>query len=356
MKRNYETLNGIRGVAAVLIVARHASAFFGGFAPTENFLAVDLFFVLSGFVLAHAYGSKLDERSFIGQFLAARVIRLYPLYVLGSLIGVAACAAAAASGIGTVAIGSIPRLSLFAIVGLPAPSANPNAELYPLNSAHWSLFFEMLANLVMALTWRKLNNRTLLTVSLISAIALLETAHFFGTVDTGYNYATFVGGLARVGFSFPIGILLYHVRDRLPLRLSPVLVLAATAAALSVSPPAAARLNYEFACIFLLFPLIVLAGAGQEPKWGAPVFHFLGLTSYAIYAVHLPTQRLVHGVLQKIGVDVTKWAPLSGIALVLALLLASAALDRFYDGPVRRWLWERYRLVTAKSAAAPTSP
>src|ERR1700733_8880100 len=92
-RRAYNTLDGMRAIGAFLVVTRHVPEFFGGFRAPESFLAVDLFYLVSGFVVAHAYGERLKAGGFVWGFFKTRVIRLYPLYIVGIALGVAAAVA-----------------------------------------------------------------------------------------------------------------------------------------------------------------------------------------------------------------------------------------------------------------------
>lgn len=90
-KKFYPVLEGLRGAAAILVLFRHIPTY----APPINFqmsyLAVDLFFVLSGFVIANSYEQKLtSEKMSFKEFAVLRVIRIFPLYIIGSLIGLRA--------------------------------------------------------------------------------------------------------------------------------------------------------------------------------------------------------------------------------------------------------------------------
>ena len=80
-KHVYATLDGIRGIAAALVAMRHAGALFPGWDFPNSGLAVDLFFVISGFVVASAYDRRLADGLTLGAFMRIRLIRLYPLYL-----------------------------------------------------------------------------------------------------------------------------------------------------------------------------------------------------------------------------------------------------------------------------------
>src|ERR1017187_8440436 len=89
-RRSYRTLDGLRGVGAFMVVMRHVPGFFGPIRVPESFLAVDLFYLVSGFVVAHAYGERLNAGGFLKAFMKTRLIRLYPLYFIGMAIGLVA--------------------------------------------------------------------------------------------------------------------------------------------------------------------------------------------------------------------------------------------------------------------------
>lgn len=342
-QHTYLTLDGIRGVAAVLIVIRHSRYFFGDFQPSESFLAVDLFFALSGFVLAHAYTERLNGSMTAGEFMKARAIRLFPLYALGLFLGVLVALASIHSGFGLIPPEAVPWAVALGAVGLPTPPIGGTDDIYPLNPVHWSLFFEMVANLVMVLFWRRLTLRAIGALCAISAAGLFIAVPYLGGADAGFEWNTFAVGFARVGFSFFAGIGIYRLKDRFTYRIPAAAALLLTAVLLGVSPPEAARSWYELACILLIFPWLILGASNAEPMRGAALFRFLGVTSYAIYALHHPAQRLVNGAFLKLGINVTDYAPWGGVSLVSALLLGCWAVDRVYDAPARRWLTARFQ-------------
>src|SRR6187402_3617673 len=89
-KQHFEILDGLRGVAAIAVVTFHfmewaisdySKNFIG-----HGFLAVDFFFCLSGFVIAYAYDDRMKQLK-PGPFLIRRLIRLHPLVVIGSVLG-----------------------------------------------------------------------------------------------------------------------------------------------------------------------------------------------------------------------------------------------------------------------------
>jgi len=147
IKSRFGTLDGLRGVAAIVVVLFHA--IFGAWVPRFGYLAVDLFFILSGFVLSHAYDKRFVAGMSVAEFLSLRVVRLYPLYLLGLVLGL--CVVRINPSImDAPAAGVLLNfvLNLFDLPGMEIPGTLYR-ELFPLNVPLWSLFFEFwVANLI----------------------------------------------------------------------------------------------------------------------------------------------------------------------------------------------------------------
>src|ERR1700679_45238 len=150
IRRKYHTLDGIRGVAAIMVLVFHAGSYFGALgiqiSKSESYLAVDLFFVLSGFVIAEAYAKRLSKGPSAVDFMKIRVIRLYPLYLLGLLIGTVFILGHLRLGDNSLNQWSGSILAkdfLCALFMLPTPFSS---SLYPINLPSWSLLFELIVN------------------------------------------------------------------------------------------------------------------------------------------------------------------------------------------------------------------
>ena len=158
-KPHYALLDGLRGVAALLVVWYHifeGYAFAGGIiveVVNHGYLAVDFFFILSGFVISYAYDDRIGKKFTFNGLLKRRLIRLHPMVIMGALIGtVAYCIQGRMQWNGTqvpfhIIIGSL-LLGLFFIPILPKSiyDVRGNGEMFPLNGPCWSLFFEYIAN------------------------------------------------------------------------------------------------------------------------------------------------------------------------------------------------------------------
>jgi peptidoglycan/LPS O-acetylase OafA/YrhL len=281
----YAALDAMRGLAAFAVVVYHLDR---PHAPSA-YVAVDFFFVLSGFVIARAYSKKILGGMSIFAFMKARYRRLYPLFLLGSIYGLGQVLLfwkADNSGF-TDLLASISSTLLM----LPSPSfftrpINQLLPLYPLNGPAWSLFWELLVNLVYATALVRLKSKYLIVVALAALAMLLASVFHHRSFDLGWEWKSVDGGLARVLFSFTIGVLICrmeaHTKPRLTyLALLPIFFLCLLLLLPTQSP--------KFALLFcvLFSPLIVVAGSRLEvPQKLQPVCIFLGYLSYPIYMCH----------------------------------------------------------------------
>jgi peptidoglycan/LPS O-acetylase OafA/YrhL len=324
-RRMYHTLDGLRGLAAAAVVLTHMPATFPtAWFPVGGYLAVDLFFALSGFVLAEAYSARLDAGLPFGAFMWRRILRLWPLYALGLVLG-------AAPVVAKVAVHHAPPSALAPALAaiVYCPWNGPEGELYPLNFPAWSLFYELVGNVVMAAAWRRLTNQILVLLVCGSAIALVILALKVHSLDAGFYWSGAPVALARLGFSFFLGILLWRARPRL-LALSawiPMILLALVLAAGTTLLP---RNLIDLFFIFLVIPPIVWIGASTQPT-GASLFLFegIGAASYALYAVHVPVLGLIGAVASAILHLQTRTLPVWTCFVVLSgLVLLGWALNR----------------------------
>ena len=351
--RTYVTLDGLRGVAALSIVVLHAQRYIGDMTWSSAALAVDLFFVLSGFVLAHAYEARLPSGPSL--FIKARLIRLYPLYLIGTLLGIIEALLVLRYGGGSIPWTwekfwtSLP----FALAMLPAPD---NA-MFPFNGVMWSIFFELFINLTWALFWRPLQStRILVGTIVLSGIGLAASVYMTGTlVGLGVSWPTIVGGSFRVSYSFFLGVLLYRLHRRVSVpKLPPILLLAGLPAVLFLPLPPYAEL---VAALFVL-PWFVLLGSQSEPKGHLrTICGRIGAASYAVYTVHNRLYRLTYAAaLQFLAFDLRVLQPFIGVTFMFCLVFFCLALNRYYDKPAREWLAKRIgqRVKFAAERETPT--
>jgi peptidoglycan/LPS O-acetylase OafA/YrhL len=345
--RAYVTLDGLRGVAAVCIVLLHCRRFFGDLSWSSAALAVDLFFVLSGFVLSYAY----DERFAAGMsplaFMKARIVRLYPLYILGTLIGVLTTVLAIRFHQGSIETTSAQFWTWlpFGLLMLPAPGD----LLFPLNGPMWSVFYELLVNLAWAILWKPLrSNRVLIVVIGAFAVALAVTVgRGYSIAYIGPDWPTFAGGSFRVGYSFFLGVLFYRFHDRWRLPNIPPLVLLLGLPCVLFLP---LTRGMQLIAVLFVLPCFVLFGSRVQPKAALRLTaHQLGAASYAVYTIHHRLYLLVYAAaLQLLGIDLQHFAPWTGVAFTLSLVLGCLVLNRYYDEPARRRLAAIWRAKIAR--------
>lgn len=327
----------MRGLAAALVLMRHLWPFFGQLKFPASYLAVDLFFVLSGFVMSHAYSERLDAGMSVRTFLKARIIRLAPFYYLGLALGTLAPLCGAPPDGQPLPSSELATDFVHGLFLLPVLQT-PGTRLYPLNQPCWSLLFEVVANLLMALFWRRLSNRVLLAVCAVSAAALMIVACRFGTIDFGWKAEHWWVGFARVGYSFPLGVLLHRQRERLAFSANPYVALALVGAVLMAPMEGQQQAIYGIACIVAVLPTLVLLGR-RDPIRGQRLFLAAGAVSYGLYAIHSPTGALLKLALFKgLNVDVSRFTPLSGFLALPAIAGLVSILDTRFDRPARRWL------------------
>lgn len=318
----------------------------------HGFLAVDFFFILSGFVIAHAYDKRLEQGMPKLAFFERRMIRLYPMYLLGALIAAAVAITvdegAPGSNLGTSQLAWAIGLS---ILFLP----NPFSGSIYLNGPAWSLWYELLANLGYALFHRLMHVRVMLGVAAACLAFLAWSALTKDNLDYGFRGREWPWGLARVGFGFLLGTTIYRCREHFSWvpRVNPAVLLVLVALGLSVPQVSGFNGIYSLAFIALLAPLLVIAGSQSEPNANLTgPFGLLGRVSYPIYAIHRPLQWAMLALIPTTGV--VQSVALS-ILFLAAVFLACLFLERRFERPARGWLsrLSRARLGSSEIAAAP---
>jgi peptidoglycan/LPS O-acetylase OafA/YrhL len=335
--RVFHTLDALRGIAAIGVVVFHLSAAFTPMAAPGGYLAVDLFFMMSGVVLSHAYEARFQAGMGTFGFMRARLIRLYPLYLLGTLFGmVVTLASLLGRNSNQWNLSSLLEASLLGLMVVPDFfTGRANRMLFPLNIPSWSLFLELLVNLLFVAAWPRLTSRRLMAIASLSGGAVVLAIAHQGNIDQGSVGASLAGGLARTLFGFSVGVLIARHLRRLPSRQSNLGVLAIVAVVLVAIvgwPTGELRAVWDAVCVLVVFPLVVYAGTAIDPSTRLQrVATFLGVTSYAIYVLHSPLFSLLHSTL-RVG------APYLGIAVLALLLIGCWLVDRYVDMPIRRRL------------------
>jgi len=346
--RVFHTLDALRGVAATGVVALHFKTYFTPLQFPSGYLAVDLLFIMSGVVIAHSYDRRFRHGMSAWHFMRARLIRLYPLYALGTVLGLAATSA---SLLGNNSDGwdvtALLIATACAVFFMPDLYGRPNDRLFPLNTPCWSLFFELLVNVAFGVLWKWLSPRCLGISCALCGIGVLVAIVVCGDIDQGYTAAGFFPGLLRTVFGFSLGVLIARRVGTAPRVSSAPLFLAICAVvvvAMGGAPGGTARVIWDAVCVLVVFPAVVIASTLVDPpSWLRGPAAFLGVTSYAIYVLHASVSQIANlGLRHLLDGDPSQGAPYTGIGLLVALLFACWLVDRYYDFPVRRALTRRF--------------
>lgn len=361
-KPHYMILDGLRGVAAIMVVIFHIfEAHSGGkkLLQTVNhgYLAVDFFFLLSGYVIGYAYDDRWGTMS-TGNFFKRRLVRLQPMVIMGSIVG-ALFFYFQHSTVMWPIMGQVPvwktvLLMLIGAVMLPVPQSMDVRgwnEMYPLNGPAWSLFFEYLANIFYGLFIRRFSKTALSILVFLSACALLHytTMGTEGDVIGGWSTdpAQLRIGFTRLMYPFFGGLLLSRISRPVPVKqaflwCSLLLIIVLCIPRIGGADHTWMNGLYESAVIIFIFPLIVYLGAGGEVKGKVPtgICKFLGDISYPIYITHYPIIYLYTGWVVDKNLSMQQVYPYSLLVLVSAIVIAYAAL-KLYDEPVRKWLKDK---------------
>lgn len=375
-KRHYPILDGLRGVAALMVVAFHlfeahaASRFVQ--IINHGYLAVDFFFVLSGFVIGYAYDDRWTTRGgtmSTGDFFRRRLIRLHPLIIVGMLIGALLFYTQAGALFPKIHETPLWLMLVVMVIGmtlLPVGGAldiRGWSEIHPLDGPAWSLFYEYVANILYALFVRKFSNTVLAICVFIFGAALV---HYCvtgpnGDVIGGWSPdpAQIRVGLTRLLYPFFAGLLLSRV-----VRVGHVKHAFLLSSAIVVAVLALPRFGdehslwinglYESVCIVLVFPLVVYLGASGTVHTGmaAKVCAFLGAISYPIYIIHYPFIYTYTAWVQDHKIALRDAWPVLAATWLVCVALAWVCLT-YYDIPVRAWLTRRALRKAVKPVLAP---
>ncbi len=347
MKR-FQTLDGLRGFAALFVMLWHIQQVIAPNLPImpSSYLAVDLFFLISGFVIANGYTRKLDGGMTVFKFLRLRVVRLFPLYYLGCAAGLAY------PMIDVLKDGELWHLKDAALAIPAALFLLPDvfhAGSFPLNPPGWSLFYEMVINILFAAGLFRLGVRRTLQTVFVLGVLLIPAAVYHDRIITFAN-VTMLLSTARTAFSFLLGVALYQLwrNDRLPfVRVPAFALIPIMMVCMMQSPSGVVSAALVMTAIGIAFPVILIAAVQNEPTGRLrTVFNRLGELSYPIYAIHYPVMLLGARLLKPLGLDPT----LIGLALALGIVgLAWLALT-YVDQPLRDALAPRVHVRRASVA------
>lgn len=359
-KWHYAILDGLRGVAALMVVAfhlfeAHAASRFEQII-NHGYLAVDFFFVLSGFVIGYAYDDRWRSMSTM-EFFKRRLIRLHPMIVVAMVLGALMFYAQAGTVFPKVQDTPLWLMVVVMAIGMtliPVGAAldiRGWGEMHPLNGPAWSLFYEYVANILYALFVRKFSKAMLASCVFVAACVLV---HYCvtgpnGDVIGGWSIepAQMRIGLTRLLYPFFAGLLLSRVvtvgRYKHAFLLSGAIIVVALALPrVGGSTDLWKNGLYDALCIVIIFPLVVYIGASGEvgTRLGARVCGFLGAISYPVYIIHYPFVYTYTAWVAKTRMPLADALPVAVGTFLACIVLAYICLT-FYDIPVRLWLSRR---------------
>ena len=367
-KPHYHLLDGLRGVAALMVIWYHVFegyAFAGGTTIdtfNHGYLAVDFFFILSGFVIGYAYDDRWGKNFTMKDFIKRRLIRLHPMVIMGAVVGAITFYIQGSVQWDGTHIGiSMVMLSLlctiFFIPAMPGLGyeVRGNGEMFPLNGPCWSLFFEYIGNILYALFIRRLSNKALTIVVVLLGVALASFAIFnvsgYGNIGVGWTLdgVNFIGGLLRMLFPFSMGMLLS--RNFKPMKLRGAfwictLVMIALFAVPYLEGTESICTNgiYEAFCIIIAFPILLWIGASgtTTDKKSTQICKFLGDISYPIYVIHYPFMYLFYAWLIKNQLFTLGETWQVALCVYAWNILFAYLCLKLYDEPVRKYLAKRF--------------
>ncbi|MGD9814195.1 MAG: acyltransferase family protein [Hyphomonadaceae bacterium] len=349
-KERFVVLDGMRGVAALAVITDHVASPLMQAAVPGRYLAVDFFFVLSGFVLAHVYLARLASGAMsAGAFMRVRIARFAPLYLAALLLGAALAVLYAMRGWQDHTLPHVVASAAFGLFMAPTPPALsiwPDAP-FPLNGPTWSLFFELLINAVFAVAaLRWLKPAVVGLIAVIAGLIYIPVVFHYGQSDPGFAWSNFLGGFPRVTFMFFAGVWLYQMRDRWKLPVLPAWAAYALLAAVLMTPAQGVwRPVFDLVAAWVIFPALVLLAAETPVRGGVRrISAFMGLVSYGVYVLHVPLWGWLRLVLERLAGGPDPLPGVVNVALVAVIAVAAAAvLNAVYDVPLRRWLSGRRR-------------
>lgn len=359
-KPHYNILDGLRGVAALTVVCYHL---FEAFATSHidqrinhGYLAVDFFFLLSGFVMGYAYDDRWNTMS-VKDFIRRRLIRLHPMVVMGALIGAAMFYTQGCSvwDVTKISVGMLLLSTLLNALMIPVTTGfeiRGVGEMYPLNGPSWSLMFEYIGNLLYALFIRRFSTRLLTALVVLAGCGLTAFSVWGPLGDIGAGFAMtgadMTGGSLRLLFSFSAGLLLSRVFK--PVKVRGAFWIGAVAIVTVAAIPRIGGSEhlwmngvYDAFCAVVLFPLLVYVGASGRTtdRITTRICKFLGDISYPLYMVHYPFIYLYYAWVKNENLTFGESFPGAATLVVVSVALAWLCL-KFYDEPVRKWLTKRF--------------
>jgi peptidoglycan/LPS O-acetylase OafA/YrhL len=335
-------LDGLRGIAAFAVVLFHYLGPIHFPFIASSYIAVDLFFILSGFVIFHAYADKVRGAMRPSTFINKRISRLAPTYIVGTILG-AMGTWSIWQHYGTefdqVMFGWTALANLFFIPAfVNVETAEATGHLYPANRVLWSILYELIASI--GFIWLLRLNRWGLAIGSMICFGLFTFGCYYWAAHTSAPLTGNLGwsldhvwiALSRVFAGFMCGMLIYQMTRQPAIAAArPGSIFLTSGATIAYYTVAAIVLFfpfrfdglYPFIAIGLFCPLLIAAGAMMTPRsgWLVKVSDWLGQLSFPVYCIHSPVHQLVESQLAWL-----RWSHQILLSIVLTIVLSVAIL------------------------------
>ena len=370
-KPRFEGLDGLRGVAAITVVIFHIFELFDDPAHqiiNHGYLAVDFFYALSGFVMGYAYDDRWNKMS-LWDFYKRRLIRLHPLVIAGTLVGVCYYFLGESDPFPNIHNVKPYRFFLTILLNflmIPTPKSFDIRGWGTTNAfddTTWTLSYEYLINILYSLIIRRLNNIIIAILIILSGFLTLNVTLNFDIFNVlnnrDFRKHTIIGGwelssqeicigFARLCYPFFSGYLIYRLKLKISIPYSFIICSIILSICLCSPRISQERLVingiYESIVIIIIFPIIIMIGAGDTERNETiiKICKFLGEFSYPLYITHIPLIYCIccwisfhddNRLFNKIGVSVGSF---------FIMIFNAYSLMKLYDEPIRKWLVEKY--------------
>ncbi len=335
-------IDGTRGIAAIMVMLCHGTVYFERLVA-HGHLAVDLFFMLSGFVLALVYERRFADGMDVKTYMTRRVFRLYPMLFLGALLGLIVFIIGPTefepTGAVDFSLAAISQLSLI-------PFLTSSTLAFPLNGTQWSISYELVANYLHLRIFEKLTMPVLVKIVVATGVITAGTALYHGDLDFGWQRERYLFGIVRACFGFFAGVLIYRLRPSfgtgfgsLGMPIIAALTIFVTMDPFAIGSNSTRAAIYELALLFTVLPMICIIATNVT---GGAFTRALGTLSYPLYALHAPVV---------IAMRLSEVTLAFEIGVYIVLVMIAFVVGRWIDEPINLWRHKRDRQIKLRDGS-----
>lgn len=345
-----KSFEGLRGVAAFLVVIYHVKALHGISLIKAGYLSVDLFFILSGYVMCVSYGDRLVSFAEFFKYMFSRLARLLPLLLFSYLAYFIVANVVDSAGVLILPSAAEILATITMIFGLGLP----NIHVY--NFASWSISTEFYAYVVFGMFWLVVDNQRRALISLVISLVCYAFLFYIDLVKNGCGVGAKAcldnvassGAMIRCLAGFFAGVVVYHFK---PWREFSWMGMSGYAeVAIAVASIFLITTSTQYGVLAFVAPLAfaMLIGLLSGDKGiisnllNSPIPQMLGRLSYSMYLLHMPL-LLVFESMMGIVIDIRFFAIL--ILYLITLISISYVTNIFIEMPGKRGMMAVYRAV-----------